>query len=263
MKTSFGEYIVNPMGNKNSVWTHRQMYEKMYTEKLDKILLREAGKIKYFLYFSKNENVYVVHMKIPSEVVDKFYYDTIIKFEDGKGDSRTLQNYNVQFYSNDPRFVFTFAYVFKKNDMFIEEMTKKMSSKALKDRPKETNPTLEVGYVKSIYFAYILMTRYRLFDKIYFETYGKSASVKDIFKEIISNTEDADKKVEDRKRLGEEIEKSKKNKEHPVKTVSSTQHTPSQSLWSVPFTQSTTKTGISKVTSAVSKVKTIGKIKRK
>lgn len=265
MQISFDEYIVNPMGVKNSVWTHRDVYANLYKGKLDKIQLREAGKIDYKVYHSVSDNTYVIHIKIPSEVVDRFYYDTIIKFENGNSNSRNLRDYKVKFYSNDPRFVFTFAYTFKKNDMFITELSSKMSKKALKDKPKITNSTLEIGYVKSIYFAYILMNQYRLFEKIYFEMNAIKMSTKQIFSEIIKNTEDADKKIDDRERLGAEVEKKKKNKslsnskkQSPVRTS----HTPDLETRGVSVTKTAVKSGLIKTKSAVSITSKIKRTKR-
>ena len=42
---TFEEYINNPMGVKNAVISHREMYRKMYMEKLDKIMMREVGRL--------------------------------------------------------------------------------------------------------------------------------------------------------------------------------------------------------------------------
>ena len=47
---TFDEYIQNPMGKTNSVISNRIMYRNMYQEKLDKIMVREAGKVDYKAY---------------------------------------------------------------------------------------------------------------------------------------------------------------------------------------------------------------------
>ncbi|MFA7156870.1 MAG: hypothetical protein WC123_04175, partial [Bacilli bacterium] len=171
MKMTYDEYIQNPMGIKNSVISNREMYRSLYVGKLDKILVREVGKVKYFLY--KDKNNFYVHMKVPSEVVDRFYYDTVIQFYTDKSElvaSRTLNDYYVNFYSNDPSFVFTFAHAFIKNDIFIKDLEPKMSKLAIKKNADIKNPTNQVGYVKSLYFEYLLMKQYGLFNKIQYET---------------------------------------------------------------------------------------------
>ena len=68
---TFDEYIKNPMGKQNAVFSQRQMYMDIYSRKFDAILAREAGKINYRMY-KDNDARYLLHIKIPSEVVEKF-----------------------------------------------------------------------------------------------------------------------------------------------------------------------------------------------
>lgn len=171
---TFDQYIQNPMGIKNSVISNREMYRNMYVLKLDAIMVREMGKINYFLYVDNNK--YYAYIKVPSEVVEKFYYDVIIEFTPAKGakPSKSLKDYNVRFYSNDPAFVYTFAHAFIKNKMFITEYSDKMSREAIKNRAKIKNPMDTVGYVKSLFFAYLIMKRFNLFEKVlYREKYNE------------------------------------------------------------------------------------------
>lgn len=214
MKMTFNDYIVNPMGRKNYVYSNRTLYANLYKEKLDKILVREVGKVKYDLY--NNGDNYYIHMKIPSEVIPKFYYDTLIKFypsDDDSKRSRNIKKYYAKFYSNDPSFVFTFAHSFIKNEIFIDELEPKMSKAAIKNKAKERNPKDEVGYVKSIYFAYLLMVHYNLFEKIYYETNGKEYDKK----EILNKIEHADTKVQARIDIEAEIKKKKKAEKERLK----------------------------------------------
>ena len=53
---TFDEYINNPMGIKSAVISNREMYRKMYTEKFDKVMVREVGKMDYQL--SKSNSKY-------------------------------------------------------------------------------------------------------------------------------------------------------------------------------------------------------------
>ena len=71
MNITFDQYINNPMGEKSSVVTQRGMYKELYSNKLGKILLREGGRVNYYLYTDKDR--YLVYLKIPSEAIDKFY----------------------------------------------------------------------------------------------------------------------------------------------------------------------------------------------
>ena len=138
MNMTYNDYIQNPMGRENAVYSARYMYRDLYTQKLDTIMVRENGKINYKLYYTKDER-YIVHMKIPSEAVPNFYYDTVIEFytnNEVNKHSNSLDKYYTKFYSNDPSFVFTFAHAFIKNKMFVEDMIPKMSKEAVKNKAK-------------------------------------------------------------------------------------------------------------------------------
>lgn len=208
---TFEEYINNPMGVKNAVISHREMYRKMYMEKLDRIMTREVGKIDYWLY--KSPMKYYCYMKIPSEVVPKFYYDVVIEFSEPKHKTAdaSLRNYDVRFFSNDPSFVFTFAFAFKKNKIFIDEYKDKMSRRALMQRADEKNPSATVGYVKSLYFAYLLMKKRDLFVKSkYILPYSKNL--------VLKNIMPADQKIEDRQQEGERLKNKKKREVANINT---------------------------------------------
>ena len=77
-------------------------------------------------------NNFYVYFKIPSEVIENFYYDVVIEFvpanELVKNDN-SLSKYNIRFYSNDPSFVYTFAHAMKSNNMFINDLSSKMSKR--------------------------------------------------------------------------------------------------------------------------------------
>lgn len=207
MKMSFDQYIANPMGIKNAVFSNREIYRNLYTEKLDKILVREVGKIKYKLY--RNDDEFLVYLKIPSEPIEKFYYDVVIQFytdDIAIKSSRSLKDYYVKFYSNDPSFVYTFAHAMLTNDMFIRDLVPRMSKQAVKKVATEKNPKNEIGYVKSIYFAYLIMRNYSLFEKVNYETYGEKYNKKRLLEEIVH----ADIKIEARQLAQQEL--NKKNK---------------------------------------------------
>lgn len=194
MNMTFNGYIDNPMGKKNAVFSQRDMFKNLYTQKLDKIILREASKFTYRLFYDSSKDRYFCHVKVPSEVIEKFYYDTVIMFYSddpmAKG-QKNLNHYYAKFYSNDPAFVYTFAHAFIENEIFIEELVPKMAKKAVKDVAVVKNPSNTVGYVKSIYFAYLIMKKYSLFEKANYSTQGKPFKLKDLLSDIM----DASKKV--------------------------------------------------------------------
>lgn len=203
---TFQQYIDNPLGKRNAVFSQRDMYKQLYTKKFDAVFMREAGRINYTLYYDKGKDQFYAHVKIPSEVVPKFYYDVVIKFyttDNGLRVGNTLNDYDVQFFSNDPAFVFTYERVFHKLKMFVEECKPRASKIALRKDPKETNPYEVPGYVKSIYFCYLFMKRSNLFSKAIYHQTGYPFNVKKLLSEI----EPTDKKIADRQLKGEEIAK--------------------------------------------------------
>lgn len=247
MKITYTQYINNPLGEKSSVITNRGMYQKLYRDKLDKILLREGGKVKYTLYKSK-ENYYV-HFKIPSEVVNKFYYDTIIEFytdDPIKAKSTNLRDYYVRFYSNDPAFVYTFGYAFIKNKLFIEDLLPKMTTEAKKQEAKERNPQSLVGYVKSLFFAYLLIGDYNLFSKVLYDKSGESYSKTKLLKQV----EHAKDKIKARQ---EEEAKQRKEKQKENKARFDNRGIQ---------TSSSSNSNIVRTTKKVSSTKTIGTVRR-
>lgn len=209
MSISFEQYIQNPMGRSNAVFSNREMYRTMYMEKLDKIMVREHGKVDYKLFIKGK--TYYCYIKIPSETIEDFYYDVVIEFTEPEGKTpKTLDKYEARFYSNDPSFVFTFAHAFIENDMFITSLTDKMSKEAVKKVAVEKNPQNQVGYVKSLFFAYLIMSKRGLFNKLQYTLAFKASFLKG----LITN---ADVKVEQRIEAGKAKEEKKKTIRQKIK----------------------------------------------
>lgn len=215
---SFDKYIDNPSGGQ--VFTNRQMYKAMYKSKFDKILVREQGQIQFTVYKSEDANdSYYIHMKIPSEVIEKFYYDVVIQLfttENSKKNNVNLREYAVKFYSNDPAFVYTFAHSFKKNNLFIKDLEPKMLKRALKDKAEIRNPKDNVWYVKSLVFAYLTMEKYHLFNRPMLNQHAIKYNKNIILPKITS----ADVKVKDRQHEQELLEeKQRREKESKRKEL--------------------------------------------
>lgn len=190
---TYEDYIKNPMGKKNAVFSQREIYYELYSKKLDKIMVRENGKVEFKQYVDKKHDKYYIYVKIPSEVIANFYYDVVIEFSSTNPVSKGVQilnNYDVRFFSNDPAFVFTFAHAFITNDLFIKELQSKMSKQAVKNVGEEKNPKDEIGYVKSLFFAYLLLKPRGMFDK---RSYLGCPNID--FKKLNSLIMHADKKI--------------------------------------------------------------------
>lgn len=215
------EYISNPMGKNNATFTPliREAMKNNYKAKFDNVMLREKGKMGYYLYKDKDANAYYIHLKVPSEVIENFYYDTVFKFftssDNDTGGGSNLEKYDVQFYSNDPAFVFTHAHTFMEKGLFINELGIRMSKEAISSKAKEKNPNDSVGYVKSLYFAYLYMKERGLLKKISFasaEPFNlmKVASLIMSADMKIALREDAERKRDKRKKVVIDKDLSKK-----------------------------------------------------
>ena len=208
MKITFDKYIDNPAGG--SVFTNRSMYKNMYLTKFNKLLVREQGLIRFRIFRSDDAfDAYYIYMKIPSEMVDNFYYDVVIKLytdDNEKKNSANLRGYYVKFYANDPAFVYTFAYTFAHSELFVNELSSKMSNKYIQHEAKVKNPGNNVWYVKSLYFAYLTMEKYNLFNRVMLNNnalrYKKNA--------LLALVTQAELKVKARQDAQERINKEKK-----------------------------------------------------
>ena len=208
---TFEEYILNPMQKQGRVFNAamREAMRTTYTNKFNNILLREAGKIDYYKFRDKKNNIYFILIKIPSETVPNFYYDVVLKFFAGadiEDAGRSLNRYNLQVFSNDPSFNFTYAYVFRQNGLTIKELDSKLTKPSKTKAPTDTNPEQQVGYVKSLYFAYLYMKQRGLFNaNIQWadaEPYSKNR--------LLELVEDASTKIDDRIREGKKVDTKKK-----------------------------------------------------
>lgn len=209
MPITLDQYMINPTGNKAifPAFT-REAIRGNYTNRFNNLLLRENGKIDYWLYKDSKYNIYWIHIKIPSEIVPKLYYDVVFKFfTDSKVKQlgKSLEYYYIQLFSNDPSFVYNYAYTFQKNGLFIKELSSKMSKKALKMEAKEKNPQNINGYVKSVYFAYLFMKQRGLLKIVRF---GEAEEFK--IKPLLSKITHADDKILERQEEGIRINKKRK-----------------------------------------------------
>lgn len=245
MDMTLGEYINNPMGVKNSVFSHREIYRSMYAEKLDKLYLRENGNIAFTVY-KKSTKEYLIHFKIPSESAEQVYYDTVLQFIAPGTEQEledTIENYTVKFFSNDPSFVFTFAYAFMKKDLFIKDLKTKLSKYTRETPASVRNPENQVSYVKSFYFAYLIMLNKNMFLKVRLDSVAENYSKGKLLSEVMNS----DEKIE-------QVNEGKKDKKKPKKAPE------------LPEDSSTTETNKnvkkSKQVPLISKTGTIKSVKR-
>lgn len=264
MEMTFQQYIDNPMGKRNAVFSQRDMYKRMYSEKFDMLFLREAGRINFTMYIDEEHDRWIIHIKVPSETVKKFYYDAVIMFYSNSPSAKTsssLSDYYVKFFSNDPAFVFTYLRVFLKNNLFFEDLESKASKLALEKDPNITNPYQVPGYSKILYFAFLFMKTKNLFSKTMFRSYGNKYNKKD----LLNTVEHADTKIAERQRLGNETAKELAKQKKQEKESNNTRNTPSTNRFSSNGNniKTTSNVGTVKSTKGVSTTKKTNKVGKK
>ena len=90
-----------------------------------------------------------------------------------------------------------------------------MSKKAIKEDAKEKNPTNVVGYVKTIYFAYLYMKSRGLNNRDVFA----SRSSKLVYSRLLSEIENADDKIFKRTQEGDKLQKRKAREKEREKQI--------------------------------------------
>lgn len=206
------EFLNNPAGKGSAVLNINATKDK-YIERYN--LVRK--KITHKTYFVK-DIIYII-VNIPSSV-EGIMYDVVLKFENTKkstGD--TITDMNMQLFSNSPSFLYTYAYAYEKQKLFIKECKKKLSSKMLSDIAKTRNPYGVLSYDFSIFASlyYIVTNGYTNIEDLKTGDY-----VKCNLPTVLHNIKDADVLQKNRKiqkdynKMMEE-EKLKKSKNKAVK----------------------------------------------
>lgn len=169
MDMTISDYLKNPAGGRNHMLGQTEVAKAVYTDKFNKMMLKYAGKIKYFLFKKNDDTRYTILIKLPSENIENLTYDVVLDFytkDDVNLKPTNLNKYYVRFFSNDPNFTYTYAYAFNKNKMVVPELVNKLSPQSIKKTPHITNPTTTSGYVKSLYVAYLFFEMKGFMNKL-------------------------------------------------------------------------------------------------
>lgn len=172
----------------------------------------------------------IVHVKVPSETVERFYYDVLFELEP-TFKAMSIEDCHVRFFSNCPSFVYTYAYVFyhldpdgdqqktKKTGLLIPNLTRKipkdrllmpgteekLPDEVLNKEPVLRNPRMLTIPDKSIYYAIFYLQS---------KEYHSVVTTKRIRTElqIFTSVEDFDTLMLKRKRQVERTKQTKRTK---------------------------------------------------
>jgi len=262
MDITFAQYIDKPSIIKGSATNSMiSLVKEDYRRRFDAVFIRESSLLVTNLYKEKGKSIYYVYIKMPSEKTPNLYYDVIIEFRASAPQKilgMGIDKYHVRFFSNDPAFLFTYAYAFNKADLIIKWMKPRLSKKALTEKPIIRNPSAATGYVKSLYFAYYYMQIKKLFnlDSLAWK------SAKDLDKSrILNQVPDFDVKLDDTRRLKQiQLDKTKQAREEKKLLNNPIIGDHIKEAKKAAVTKNVDKV---KVAQTVAKAKRIGSIKRK
>ena len=165
---TINQLLQNPTGKASAYMYSRQVI----IDDLNYRYYNLIKKHKHFEYrlYQPDKTSYLMVFRIPSEKHDNVYYDTAIEFVTADTDmakDSTLNRYDTKLFSNSPSFVFTYAYVYNKENMLIEILKHKLGKLALTKEPRIRNPLESKGFEKSLYYTAKYIKEHRLTDKGY------------------------------------------------------------------------------------------------
>lgn len=158
------EYYNNPAGVGAAVIPNREAIRADYTNRFDKLYRTKKDLFRIDVF--KDGDEYFILVVIPSEDGDRNNtYDVVVKFvpTDMSKSHPTVRAYNIQLFSNSPSFVYTYAYVFDKEELMVKELRNKFSDETFQP-PTTRNPYEGISYEKSTFMAieFILSNPYLL-----------------------------------------------------------------------------------------------------
>lgn len=193
--------IINPFGSGSmaiSVKVVTDALKEKYKNFVESTIEVNAMKIKdnYFLYFqvpSKENKEY------PDDVI---FYDVIIELIPPNSAwklHKSIRDYDVKVFSNNPKHMFTFTYVFNKRRALIDLPVKYYSKQALRIAPKKRNPMQLLGIDENLYHCVLYMDKHNLFDRDVLEALIQTSNLdwKSLLEEITPQEEKM-KEVSDR-----------------------------------------------------------------
>lgn len=147
------DFLENPAGKGDSSITNRTVLRSILDSKYNNLI--ENKRISHKIFKVLNKEIYYVHLVIPSVTERTNSYDVVIRFMDNGNTNSdlTILNYDVAFFCNAPSFAYTFAYVFKKEGLLIDELQDKFGKTIVNNAPEIRNRFQVINYDKYLYFG--------------------------------------------------------------------------------------------------------------
>ena len=212
---TINQFLKNPAGHGSAAGARRDIIIENLENRYHK-LYKNAKRLFKMSVFTEDSNYFFI-FNIPSETYykEKLVYDVVIQLIPMGSASRdlTLNRYAVKVFSNAPNFLFTYAYVYNKDDIIIDFLKDKVSELALTKPPEKRNPYQEYGFEKSVYFALLYIVGNKHVTKALLKK-NKDLNIKLIQNKIISCEEKLEEynNIKNKELLKKQKSKDKENK---------------------------------------------------
>lgn len=204
------EFLNNPAGKGSSI-LNINATKSQYIERYDKIV----KKISHRVFLVKKDIYFLIN--IPSSV-EGIKYDIVVRFQPtSKSTGESIVDMNMQIFSNSPSFLYTYAYAYDKQKLFLREFKRKLSSKMLNDIAKTKNPYGVLSYDFSVFSAlhYIVVNDYLKISTL--ESIGEKGTLSTILR-LVKNADDLQKDRKFQKDYNKLMEQEKiKNAKNKIK----------------------------------------------
>ena len=200
-----------------------------YRERYDALIKRPEAKFQVQTYKVSPNHQIMVHVKVPSETVNKLHYDVLLALSPEKG-AMDLLDCDVKIFSNCPSFVYSVAYIFAHWDpdakpgtttkgtgmmidtlkgklprdrMLIPGTEKKLGKQPVHDPPVVRNPLGLPLFDKSIYYAIFYLQDNVPYDQIIHTRNNVSMA------RVVASVEDFERLMSYRRKLEQEQKRQK------------------------------------------------------
>lgn len=144
------------MGKGDSSIPYRKEFVDSLSNKYAVYIRNKGNKIKMNAYYNKLSGEYTFHLIMPSETERTNTYDVVFQFSDPKKEHNqelSISNYDVTVFSNSPSFAYTFAHVYAKNGLLINDLKSRFDKIIFRKEPVVRNRYNIVNYEKYVYFG--------------------------------------------------------------------------------------------------------------
>lgn len=228
------EFLENPMGKGDASVNHRIIRDSMMA-KYHRYDDKKGKKVEMHIYSVTLKKEYFVHLTMPSETERDNTYDVVFHFfTDNKAllSAPSIRNYDIQVFSNDPSFAYTFAYVYNKNGLMIQGLANKLGRRFLTDAPVVRNRSEIVNYDKYIFYAGNYLLDHKYLTTVYVSSHATTYSSRVLasrirtLEKIMQEYQSAEAKLKKEKKYQETQEERTKGKKEPkaIKTSSPKDH---------------------------------------